>query len=518
MSPDDKQREGPSKEVTEEQEPLPPLEGDELFRMETDDLASLIDKSYETEAEPREENSRPEESYVLVGESDDESWLDDDADDSRDDMDVPIDDLDEGWSDGAEEGEDEGALDWFTEERLASDAPLDDGAEGPEGERYEIDESAFAPLDRDSIEEDDEDILDTMDRLGVSVEAMAEANEAPLLLHGPSPLVDVAFLGPESGEVAAVLFIDESPIAVGDGLFVLGADEMFHRSSPLQDVTANSLAVNRGGLFIGTERSGAFVTRDRGKTLTSINSWYVHGLDDIGEVTLDDVSTSFCVSGHGLSTGFTLLGRTNEGQLLLSRDDGFTWQGPISKGPFLSQPKSAGPGTLIAIIDLPGRGPTLCLTRDLAAWTQVNVPESMRGPLKRGELIHCAHGRTMVIGVADPAVPCYRSRDRGLSWSVVDGVTDLCAAAIDADDPGFIAIGSYVKERAASRVQVSDDGGESWQTVHVVHANQYKSEADAVACRRVLDIVVQGGRRRRILVQTGQGVYLVTMTRQDLAH
>lgn len=520
MSPDDKQREDRRKDETEEQEPLPPLEGEELFQMETGELADLIGAEYEGDPESREEIVRPEEGYALVGETDEGSWLDDDAEEDRNEVDMSLDDLDEGWSDVAADGDEQGSLDWFLPESGDSAGVADDGAEGPEGERYDIDESAWAPLDDDSEEEGDgeEDILGAMDRLGMSVDAIAEANDAPLLLHGPSPLVEVTYLGPERGEVAAVLFIDESPVAVGDGLFVLGADEMFHRSSPLRDITANSLAAHGGGIFIGTERSGAFATRDRGKTLRSINSWYIHGLDDIGHVPLDDVSTSFFISGHRLATGFILLGRTVEGQLFASQDQGITWRGPISKGRCLSQPKSAGPGTLIAIIDLPGRGPTLCLTPDLERWTPMVLPETLRGRLNRGDLIHCAHGRTTIIGVADPAFPCYRSRDQGHTWQVVEGVSDLCAAAIDADDPGFIAIGSFVKDRAASRVQVSDDGGESWQTVHVVHANQYKSEADAVACRRVLDLVIQGGRQRRILVQTGQGVYLVTMTRQDLAH
>jgi hypothetical protein len=118
----------------------------------------------------------------------------------------------------------------------------------------------------------------------------------------------------------------------------------------------------------------------------------------------------------------------------------------------------------------------------------------------------------------DPTIPLFRTLDNGETWTAIEGIFDVTALAIDPEDPDFLVVGTFAKNREAARIQVSHDSGESWQTVLTIRPHRPGASEDPEDACRVQELVVASGKTRKVLVRTNQGVYLVRLTRSDLAH
>ncbi len=491
---------------------LPPLDSDELFEIDRDTMADLLDTDYESLPEETSMDIAPDPSELL-SDFEESSWIVDGEEEAPMNVDLSG-DLDESdWA--VTDGEDSPmAIDWF-EPEIGDDTPEDDGAEGPvHKELYEIEESRWDALD--DGEDEEEDILVTMERLGMMEEMFAVSSDNTGF-ESPLSSADISFLGPDGGGVKAVVFSGETPVAVGDSVFVLGADDRLHAVGARSgNLGATSVTMDERTMFVGTRRSGVYLSRDRGSTLHAVNSWYTQGLKSSGS-PLDEISTSFSVTGQQTSNGFRLYGVTTEGQLFWSLDHGVTWHGPVPQGRCAMVTPLEGTDRLLAVFDSQPDGVDLSVSEDLENWRSITFPESLRDPLSRGATLLTGCDSTIILCDTERGI-LHRSLDLGESWERIESMSEAetTAIALDSEDSSWMAVALLDREGPRAEVRVSESGGESWRTVLII--KPARDDLLAEAPEHITALSVSNIGPRRLAVVCGRGVYRVKLSERSLAH
>jgi photosystem II stability/assembly factor-like uncharacterized protein len=519
--------------IIEDEDTLPPLDDDEIGAADPEELAEYLDiKNDDGGFLVLEESFIGEEELFSVDslQGATETSLIDNQEHAQqiDGIELAIDDEESGWS---EDGSDASAVfdgDWFLDGDDHSDVTDDSGAEGPIGEDvFDLDneQGDWQSLDEDLDREEEDEILDTLVRLGIELplydtdefESIGEINSGLLL--------DCTFLGPKDDAVITAAFDSGAPVALGDGLFVLGADGMLHAkvgSERLGRITPTSLCIHDPFIFIGTECGGVVRTQDRGDSYTPLNSWYTRDLSASREVLSDRISTSVQLVGQRVSGGYRLVIRTDEGQLFVSDDSGDSWRGPLLGDRCLAIGKVGGTQELIVLTKNPKDETILATSHDLSTWRERVLPDERALNARHRHVCLAACRNTVVIMARDASLPAYISLDRGESWAEVRGIENVTAFAIDPEDPTWMVAATYDPTVDLGIVYVSDDGGRSWQTILATEGDaaniQAVSNRPVRHMNRVSDLIVDIGRTRQITVVTASGIYLVTLARPGVAH
>ncbi|MDJ0763455.1 MAG: hypothetical protein QNJ97_10740 [Myxococcota bacterium] len=509
------------------EDPLPPLDHDETDDCDAKELATyiseVVDGVEEEELDLRSDSDTPplidEVSIAksMLIEASDESWVDDTESNLGAAIDTAFGDDAEGWLEGGD-GEGEGAIeplsdDWFIDDDALS-LPDDGGdLEGPDNEAssdFEIGEASWDNLDDlASSNEDEEEPIAAMERLGIDLDT-DDWDEMPML--DPPFVMDKQFLGPHRGGVAAAAFADGSPLAVGDGLYVLGADGMLYPvvcSESISGMAATSIYIQGESVFIGTATRGLLVTRDRGKTYKQLNSWFTQGLARGLCTSSEQVSTQFTVFGQVLPTGHRLLGCTGKGQLFCSSDKGLTWRSLPIPGPCEAAAPVVGTTELMLLTRSKTAGIQMWRSCNLTEWQPGALPSTVsafRGVYPSISLAAVAD--TILLGTADIACPLVWSLDKGRSWQIDDTQTGVTAVALDPDDPVSMAVATHDPTIDQGVIRVSNTGGGNWQTVLRID--------DAGA--RITGLSMRAGRTRELLAVTEHGVYIVTLASICVSH
>ncbi|MCP4606962.1 MAG: hypothetical protein GY847_41700 [Proteobacteria bacterium] len=517
----------PANETTKEEDALPPLDHDEIEEADPEELASFLTTTDEEgalllydEEQPFDDKFNAADSVISPIES---SWMEDSGEPAGIEIDTEIEEEQQKWT----EGDDVEAVNleknWFIDDDEKEVLPEDDGAEEPieeETPELDVDRKLWDDLeDEKAFSEEEEEILDAMERLGIDLpdyelDAVAEVS--------PALLLDKQFLGPKEGDVTAAAFSGGSPIAVGDGLFVLGADSMLHPVVGSQGLMATSISVCGETIFFGTESRGALFTKDRAQSLTQINSWYTHDLIHDERASFKGISSQFEIFGQELSSGYRLIGRTGSGQIFTSLDNGHSWQGPLIQGHCLAICPVCGREELVAMVDSASQGVCLHRNKDHDVWERLNFPDIIAQAASKNRISLSAVAETVVVAVDDPSIPMYCSLDDGQTWLSVEGLKGVTAVALDPDDPGWIAAATYNPVQNLGVVRLSDDGGQNWRVALTIES---PNEDDELASTqntqnecRILDLVVHTGRMRQVLAATSRGVHLITLARPGVSH
>jgi hypothetical protein len=530
MSTSDKEKKKPT---IQDEDALPSIADDEIGAVDPEELAGYLDLENDDEGFlVLEESFIGEEELFSVDALRDatETSLIDNQEEAQqiDGIELATDDEESGWSEDGSDAAPSFDGDWFLDGDDRAEATDDGGAEGPIGEDlFDLDNAQqdWQNLDEDLDREEEDEILDTMARLGIELprydpgefESMGEINSGLLL--------DCTFLGPKDDVVITAAFDSGSPVALGEGLFVLGADGMLHAkvgSERLGGITPTSLCIHDLTIFIGTECGGVVRTQDRGDNYTPLNSWYTKDLPASVEVLSDRISTSVQLVGQRVTGKYRLVIRTDEGQLFASDDSGDSWRGPLLGDRCLAIGKVGGTRELIALIKNPKGETILAASQDLTTWPEQSLPGELAYHARHRHVCLAASGNTVVVMVRDASLPAYISLNRGRSWSEVRGIENVTAFAIDPEDPAWMVAATYDPMVDLGIVHVSDDGGRSWQTILATENDQAKIQA--VSNRRVRhlnrisDLIVDIGRTRQIMVVTASGIYLATLARPGVAH
>ncbi len=512
---------------------LPPLDHDEIKETDPEELADLLDPKNEKESFLTEEGEESTGDEGVFAESlmdlDDDSWAEGEGEQRDAEVSVDIDDKDEGWSEKGAGGSFEFEGDWFIDDDNQAPVLNDDGAEGPAGEDiYDLDKERdnWDSLGDETDDEDhEESTLEVMDRLGITLPTFAKSELDSNVEVNLGLLVDSLFLGPKEGMVAAATFVQGSPIAVGDGLFVPGADGMLHpvlSAQRLAEMQATSICIHDKTLFIGTQCGGAVATKDRGVGFQTLNSWYTSGLASDSQTLPEQLSTSFGILGQHTEGGFRLFGCTGEGQLFLSMDRGASWRGPLIRGHCLDLSPVAGSSDLTALVDSQDHGIQLLRSRDLKKWDPLSLPDGFTLAVNKSTVCLAASTETMVIAAEDPEVDAYCSLDNGRTWGTIDGLKGVTALALDGEDPGWIAAAVHDESNNGGLLRISQDGGKHFKTVlktgEVDQDNPSKSVKEVNRDGRILDLILDVGRTHQVIAITQGGIYLVTLTRKGVSH
>jgi hypothetical protein len=504
---------------------LPPLDGDAVDEADPEVLAGYLSELEESEsflAEQDEPRSPGDEDEIRseLAHLEQESWADDGAEADKVEFELEVEEEETGWSDaGADEVLDLHD-DWFVGQ--SDESMVDDGGEeGPvDDEIASIDASSWDDLG-DDIEEDDlEPVEEVMDRLGIAFpEAEREERErssVPRVDRGV--VLDRQFLGPIDGLVEAVAVSGGAVIAVGDGVFVLGADGMLHRAPDRLSGQGNSICVHGEFTLVGTDTAGAFRLGSRDRQATAINSWNAVW---VGEKQLAGrVTTSIRVSGQPIDDGFRLLGLTGEGQLFASLDLGRTWVGPLSAGKCISVVPLEGAKEVVALIAGAKTPPSLVVSADLRQWREIPTPPALGAAARAGTVRLAASEQTILAAAEDPTAPLLCSLDRGESWSEISTLGGVTALAVDPGDPGWIAAATHDPDRDLGLVRVSQDGGKIWRTAAITGRERSRRGRGAAAevHGMVTLLLVDVGRHRRLFAVAGEGVHQIVLASGGLSH
>ncbi|MFO8073823.1 MAG: hypothetical protein R6V85_18330 [Polyangia bacterium] len=502
--------------VLPEPAPLPEDDGESP---DPDSLAEYVDDPVETtdssEAEGMERDRRETERELageLIG-LEEESWVSgrEDREDREDPGDLAsavMEDEPESWID--EDGDKGPALDedWFVDEdQVAADE--DGGAEGP------LSDELFDSLDPDSWDrlddgEDDEDepVEDAMRRLGIALPAEEAEPEPERERVSPGVVMDRQLLGPDGGSATAVAVSGGAPLAVGEALYVLGADGALHPSETALGDRAISVCAHEERLFVGTAGRGALRIDRVGFEPVPVNGWLSMGFER--GAGLDRVSTSFAVDGQPLSSGgFRLLGLTGEGQLFFSDDAGRSWSGPLSDAPCRTAAPVEG-GDELLLLSAGGR----LLRGDPAAdsWSELAQPRSLAG-LRGGERVRFAATERVVAATSgDRDAPLALSYDGGSSWAEAESLAGVSAIALDPGEPSWIAAAVHRPAERRGSVRISSDGGHNWRTALVTSSRGRGEDAG-----RVEQLLLDVGVTTRLYVLSDAGVHRLVLKRRGLS-
>ncbi len=517
-------------DLPELEDSLPPLDHDEVEKADSEDLAAYIEdlEAEETPVTADDHVSATDELAIAQSliEPVESSWLEEAEEDNAVDTDFVTIDEDQGWTGEENDAADTLDDDWFvsTEE---DENPLDDGgAEGPldeEETNLTLDRSQWDDLGSETDDEDEDEILDVMEHLGI--ELPAETLD-PVVDISPRGLLDQQYLGPHSAGVLAAGFVGGSPIGVGDGFFVLGADGMLHPtigSQILAETQATSIYAHEETIFLGTRSGGALVTRNRGRDFAQINDWYTHGLDHDKQASLGHLSTSFEIVGQTLQKGYRLLGRNGEGQIFASVDRGQTWRGPLIRSRCLALSTIVGTSDFIAVIDSTNRGASLLRYRTPGKWEKRAIPKMLATQISQKSFSLAAGSDMVIIAVDDPMVPLFRSVDGGRTWSAVEGMDGVTAIALDPGDPEWMVAATYNSSRGAGIIRMSEDAGKHWRIALTIDKTDGRDESvtdhtTQGECKVQRLVVDDHGRTRQVLAVTGLGIHLITLVRPAMSH
>lgn len=531
-------------------EELPPMDQDATEIHTADDIVDEFAKELEIEddfAKKRDAAADGEETplesdffdYEDLVDASGSSWIDEAESGGVDDLEVGAEVEDQSWIDDADEGVDgERELDledeWFYPENEKDSISGDDGAEGPlESDTIPLDDERklwdeLGDEEADSLEEE----LDSLEVLGVE---FSEGETELGVRYSAGFVLDKQFLGPEDGGVVDVCFSASTPIAVGEGLFIIGADGLFHGirgSHWLEKVLATSVCAFEEKIFIGTQSEGAFITEDQGRTLTPINKWYTGGLAAAKGAALERFSTAISLTGQQIDRGYRLYGRAGAGQLFASDDFGQSWRGPLIRGRCRAMACVFGARDFIAVVEAPDARGSIMRYDGSSAWEKWSIPENLEQMLLRGSLSMAAHGTTVLVGVDEPSYPLYETRDMGKNWHTIASLKGVSALAVDPDEPSCVVAATHDTEEGASTVHFSEDGGHTWQAVALLtdessapldggpssREGQPNGEVQAVRSEPVRAMSVDLGKERRVLAVKGERVFVVTLARPGVAH
>jgi hypothetical protein len=499
---------------------LPPLDGDAVDEADpavlADYLAELDDGDPEAGDEPSSGDGFDDEIADDLSHLEG-SWVDDDVEPAQEDLPVEVGEEETGWT---EEGADETPTledDWFVDE---SDTvvPDDGGLEGPIGDDLtEIDSSTWDDLGDDS-EDDDEPVEDVMDRLGIAFPEEEGVDRA----RGRKPRVDRGlvlerqFLGPVDERVEAVAVDGGAVVGAGEGIFVLGADGMLHRTPVEIAGRCRTVCVFGQHTFVGTDSAGAYRLSERERSAVAINGWNSIWIDE--RAVMGRVTTTFDIVDQPLGDELRVLGWTGEGQLFASTDLGQTWSGPLTEGKCLGAAVDEVAGEVVALVRVAGSGSRLMASRDLETWRGLTTPEPLAGVDQPGSFALAAAEGTLLAAVDAPGSPLLCSFDSGASWSERPEVVGVTALAVDPGGPGRIAVAVHDPDEDMGLVRVSEDGGKSWRTAAVTGSERRartRSAADGFL-GRVTCLLVDVGRTRRLFVVAGEGVQRIVLARGGL--
>jgi len=380
--------------------------------------------------------------------------------------DEELDEADEGWANG-EVGE---PLDdsWFDDDPGAE--PLDDdgGAEGP--------------------------IAEPDDMVG-------DADEGP----------EVQYLGPVRGRVAGVAVVDGALLAVGDGLYRVGADGLLHRYDVEDEIDAVSVYAAGSAILIGTERRGLLRAEGFDPSLAPLGVWL-----DARRAAERGLPGAFAVFGQRLEGRLWLAGLTGEGELLASDDEGRTWRGPLDEGRCLAIAPWEGEASILAIVDAE-EGPALHQWDGRGGGRRPFSGCQLAASDRASKISIAAAGGVIAVGSDRPGAPLRVSMDRGESFSEVTAVTGVTAIAVDAHEPGWIAAATCDPDEGVGAVRVSRDGGKTWRTAFTTGRAEEREEP-VYRPGRVVSLTVVGDDVRLLCAATGEGVYSAPLPGVAAAH
>ena len=517
---------------------LPPMDHDEPKEPTAEELAREFSSAIEIDDEGDfhvgssadvEETPNEAEFYdcdELIDGSE-ASWIEDPADDRALEVDMGAEIDEHSWVENeGENGDTDREIDleddWFCGEDEQGSISSDDGAEGPissdpvqlEDERKFWDE--LSDEEADGLDEE----LESFETFGVD---FSEGEVDLGVRYSAGFVLDKQFLGPEDGGVTDVCFSAAAPIAVGEGLFVIGADGLFHGirgSHWLEKVLATSVCAFDNKIFLGTKTEGAFITEDQGRTLTQINSWYTSGLATTTQAALERFSTAFYLTGQVIKEGYRLYGRAGAGQLFASDDFGETWRGPLIPGRCRAMECVSGTQDLVAVLESPEASASIMRYDGVRNWEKLNIPEVLQQSLIGGQISLAAHSSAVLVAVDDLSCPLFETRDLGKTWNSIASLKGVTSLAMDPDEPSWVVAATEDPADGRSTIHFSEDGGNTWQAVVVLNDETQFSQGEAQTKKSVpvRAMSVDVGKERKVMVVKGDRVFLITLARPGVAH
>ena len=492
--------------------------------VEDDTSSTVVDISgtldIEDESVTEDDEGSVDDAVTIDHDYSDDGWTDDAISSESGSVDISVLDdvvVDLDADEASEDTEDSKAfLDNLVDDTELAGDDADNGAEGPmTSEVYEIDVTAFEPLD-DGDDSDSEDIFETMSRLELTLDPEKDddvsSESAPLISEGNA---EVSFIGPNVGEVYAATFHRGAPIGVGDGMYVLGADQMLHEVplSGLQDMVATSVVGHREALFVGTTCQGAFVSVDRGRSVHAINSWYTQGLDKGDSMRSGAYSTAFTLAGQSGANGFRLLGWTGEGQLYSSTDDGESWEGPLLKGWRCETLRTEKNGDVAVVLAVSrSSSGTLLSTRDFESFHPLTLPASLSSVMTTANAVFDVAPGVVAAGMSVPGSPLFLSFDEGNTWHQAKGVTGITALVIDQEASDWIAV-AVTGRGGAPTICISENRGKNWREVCALPA-----PATVRKHSPITSLVLKDDGFRALVALTENGVYMVHPDQKKMTH
>jgi hypothetical protein len=481
---------------------------DETLKRPDDTFAEILKDDY-ADAKDSETVGAVEDDYSEMDDFEDD-WTEGDGVPSPSEEETTDDFGDDaGWKSDGEEDTLSFEASWFVSDDETSSAE-DEGLDGPEGsESYDLDDSKFASLEVNDNDDSIEDIFETMKRIDIAlpdIEAESgDVDDLPLL-H-----VSQSYLGPDHGSLTDARFFQGTPIGVGEQLYILGADCRFHAVLDSQEgpLEADSIAWYKDTIFIGTARRGVLVTHDMGRTLTPSNSWYTEGFIQRGAVSAE-CSTSFTVFGHFHPVRFCLIGRTGEGQLLVSEDFGASWRGLMLKGccaPIAVSTYSTG---IFALTSDLSDTVSLYKSVDLEKWDNVPLPSKLSRLLSPLNGIVAAARKSVAVA-AKYTRSLYLSVDSGIHFTEIRCPAEITAILLNRESPDFIAVGVTSTDGCA-HVLTTVDRGRTWSIALSVEPSGIHDKVEfSSLCANL-------GQDLRILTVSTVGAHLISFPIEETKH
>jgi hypothetical protein len=425
-----------------------------------------------------------------------------------DSVDEELPSMDDGWG--------------FAPEKMT--VPEGEDTEGPDNENA-VDFGC--DLDLGGTEEADVDPamteLSDEEAYALGLELCEEARDfegRPFVDAPPTVLLDSTFLGPVEGRGFAGAFSGGKPVVVGEGMFVLAADELLHETSGaarLAVAEARSIFTSGRLIYVGTDYGGLFVTRDFGRTFELLNTWVGRGLASSDPKGLSNVPTSLRVLGQKYENGIRLLGLTGEGELLTTWEPEREWQGPFGLGRCLAVCPVYGTQEVLLIATKANGAPRLLATRDFEDIEERALPQGMELLVGREPVLIAASGSTVLMGVDSSNTSAVVSGDRGATWRALPNLGRPTALLVDADNPSFLAVASWREDHGMAALHISEDRGARFYTV-LVTGEESDSSSGVKGENRIRDLSSHLGRIRRILAVTEAGSYLVALSTDESTH
>lgn len=492
---------------------LPPITDDEVDVPSPETLSDYLDEISDGVAEQVDDASDVSGGLEYVEKElaslEEGSWLEDVAVGYPTEAEVDVEEVLESWSE-------EGAVhdmtlenDWFVE----ADDQIPDSDGGEEGplveDSIEIDRSGWEDLDGWDDQED-EPVEQAMERLGISIgeEEEIRGSDSAAFHRG----VEFQFLGPLDGTAVSLSAQGENLVAVGDGVYLMGADGLMHNILTTPEITGTSATGYREMTFIGTRRHGVMVMVGTDPRLRSLNDWYSLDMDE--PLKAGTIETAFTVMGQRFEGGFRLLGADGSGRLFESRNAGTTWRGPLPRGRCVGI-TAVGDTDDVAGIFIEDGTPGLAMSRDLDTWTSVPIPSRLRELLADGRSSIAAATGTIAVAPLRSDAGIFITLDGGESWREAGVVLGGTAVAVDPQDPSWLAVAGRDPSTGNCAVRVSGDGGFLWNTALVLDEDHGE---DLEVGRIVWQLALVPGKSRTLYVVETGGIHQISMSTAHTSH